>query len=138
MHREQVIPSHEVVGEVIEVGSAVGAAAGGGIRPGDRVGIAQLRHARGLSYCRRGSEPSANPATPAGTPTGIRRIHDGSLSRTICRAGYSDSELAPLLCAGIIGYRSLLPSFAVARLGLYGFGARCPHHRPGRVGDAEA
>ena len=46
------------------------------------------------------------------------------LSHTICRSGYSDTELAPLLCAGIIGYRSLLRADLPAggRLGIYGFG----------------
>lgn len=48
VHRERVIPGHEVVGEVIEVGSAVGAAAGGEFDRGDRVGIAWLRHTCGV------------------------------------------------------------------------------------------
>src|ERR1700680_4756318 len=101
VHREKVTPGHEVVGEVVEVG----ADAGDEFSVGDRVGIAWLRHTCGeCAYCRRGDENLC----PNSRYTGWD----------------SDSELAPLLCAGIIGYRSLqraaLPPGG--RLGLYGFG----------------
>ena len=124
VHREGVIPGHEVVGEVIEVG----AGAGGDFRVGDRVGLAWLRHTCGLCvYCRRGDENLCPQSRYTGWDA------DGGFAEfaTVPAAfahhlpgGYSDSELAPLLCAGIIGYRSLLRADLPpgGRLGLYGFG----------------
>jgi propanol-preferring alcohol dehydrogenase len=124
VHRDRVIPGHEVVGEVVEIGGAVGAE----FRVGDRVGIAWLRHTCGACrYCRRGDENLCPNSRYTGWDA------DGGYAEftTVPAAfahhlpkGYSDSELAPLLCAGIIGYRSLqraaLPPGG--RLGLYGFG----------------
>jgi alcohol dehydrogenase, propanol-preferring len=124
VHRERVTPGHEVVGEVVDVG----ADAGDQFRVGDRVGIAWLRHTCGAcTYCRRGDENLCPNSRYTGWDA------DGGYAEfaTVPAAyahhlpdGYSDSELAPLLCAGIIGYRSLqraaLPPGG--RLGLYGFG----------------
>jgi propanol-preferring alcohol dehydrogenase len=124
VHRERVTPGHEVVGEVVVVGTD----AGGEFRVGDRVGIAWLRHTCGAcTYCRRGDENLCPNSRYTGWDA------DGGYAEfaTVPAAyahhlpdGYSDSELAPLLCAGIIGYRSLqraaLPPGG--RLGLYGFG----------------
>src|SRR6201996_1157952 len=57
VHRDRVTPGHEVVGEVVEVGSEAGSDAGDGFGVGDRVGIAWLRHTCGVCrYCRRGDE----------------------------------------------------------------------------------
>jgi propanol-preferring alcohol dehydrogenase len=124
MHRECVTPGHEVVGEVIEVG----ADAGDEFAVGDRVGIAWLRHTCGAcTYCRHGDENLC----PSSRYTGWD--DDGGYAEfaTVPAAfahhlpgGYSDTELAPLLCAGIIGYRSLLRAELPSggRLGLYGFG----------------
>jgi propanol-preferring alcohol dehydrogenase len=125
VHREHVTPGHEVVGEVVEVGTA---AAGDGFDVGDRVGIAWLRHTCGVcKYCRRGNENLCPESRYTGWDT------DGGYAEftTVPAAfahhlprGYSDSELAPLLCAGIIGYRSLLRAELPpgGRLGIYGFG----------------
>ncbi len=124
VHRKDVTPGHEVVGEVIELGSE----AGDEFAVGDRVGIAWLRHTCGVcTYCRRGDENLCPESRYTGWDA------DGGYAEftTVPAAfahplpdGYSDSELAPLLCAGIIGYRSLqraeLPPGG--RLGLYGFG----------------
>jgi len=124
VHRDHVIPGHEVVGEVVEIGGDAGAE----FRVGDRVGIAWLRHTCGACrYCRRGDENLCPNSRYTGWDD------DGGYAEftTVPAAfahhlpkGYSDSELAPLLCAGIIGYRSLqraaLPPGG--RLGLYGFG----------------
>ena len=124
VHRERVTPGHEVVGEVVEVGSAVE----GGFAVGDRVGIAWLRHTCGAcAYCRRGAENLCPESRYTGWDA------DGGYAEftTVPAAfahhlpdGYSDSELAPLLCAGIIGYRSLMRAELPpgGRLGLYGFG----------------
>ncbi|WAJ42680.1 zinc-binding alcohol dehydrogenase family protein [Mycobacterium sp. Aquia_216] len=124
VHRTQVTPGHEVVGEVVEVG----ADAGDGFGVGDRVGIAWLRHTCGAcKYCRRGDEN----VCPESRYTGWDADGGYAEFATVPAAfahhlpdGYSDSELAPLLCAGIIGYRSLLRAELPpgGRLGLYGFG----------------
>ena len=123
VHRPDVVPGHEVVGEVVAVGSAVT-----GFSAGDRVGIAWLRHTCGqCRYCLRGQENLCPHSRYTGWDA------DGGYAEfaTVPAAfalplptGYSDTELAPLLCAGIIGYRALqraaLPPGG--RLGIYGFG----------------
>ena len=124
VHRRRVTPGHEVVGEVIGMGTD----AGGDFAVGDRVGIAWLRHTCGVcKYCRRGDENLCPESRYTGWDA------DGGYAEftTVPAAfahrlplGYSDSELAPLLCAGIIGYRSLMRAELPpgGRLGLYGFG----------------
>jgi alcohol dehydrogenase, propanol-preferring len=124
VHRPAVVPGHEVVGHVAEVGDGVT-----GFAAGDRVGVAWLRSADGsCRYCRTGAENLC----PRSRYTGWDA--DGGYAEfTTVRAdfayrlpgGYSTAELAPLLCAGIIGYRALRRSRLPAggRLGIYGFGA---------------
>ena len=130
VHRADVVPGHEVVGEVIELGEALGESPGQGcgFGVGDRVGVAWLRHTCGrCHYCTTGRENLC----PGSRYTGWDADGGYTEFTTVPAAfahklpdGYSDAELAPLLCAGIIGYRSLqraaLP--AGGRLGLYGFG----------------
>lgn len=125
VHRPGVTPGHEVVGEVVALG---GNADDQGFAVGDRAGAAWLRSTDGTcKYCRRGAENLC----PGSRYTGWD--FDGGYAEylTVPAAfahrlpdGYSDAELAPLLCAGIIGYRALkraeLPEGG--RLGLYGFG----------------
>ncbi|MGE2815347.1 zinc-binding alcohol dehydrogenase family protein [Mycobacterium heidelbergense] len=129
VHRERVTPGHEVVGEVIEVGSEVGAgAAGDGFEVGDRVGIAWLRHTCGVcKYCRRGTENLCPESRYTGWDADGGYAEFATVPAAFAHhlpRGYSDSELAPLLCAGIIGYRSLLRAELPpgGRLGIYGFG----------------
>ncbi|MEV6772356.1 zinc-binding alcohol dehydrogenase family protein [Nocardia sp. NPDC051030] len=124
VHREGVVPGHEVVGEVVVLGE--GAAGEFGV--GDRVGIAWLRHTCGVCrFCVWGDENLCPESRYTGWDA------DGGYAEfaTVPAAyalplpdGYEDAELAPLLCAGIIGYRALkradLPSGG--RLGIYGFG----------------
>lgn len=124
VHRPQVVPGHEVVGEVVEVGEGAGAE----FSVGDRVGIAWLRHTCGrCRYCVRGDENLCPESRYTGWDA------DGGYAEfaTVPAAyalplpdGYSDTELAPLLCAGIIGYRALLRADLPpgGRLGIYGFG----------------
>jgi alcohol dehydrogenase, propanol-preferring len=124
VHRPGVTPGHEVVGEVVATGPGDLA----GFAAGMRAGAAWLRWTDGTCrYCLRGTENLC----PASAYTGWDA--DGGYAEylTVPAAyahplpgGYSDAELAPLLCAGIIGYRALkraaLPPGG--RLGLYGFG----------------
>jgi propanol-preferring alcohol dehydrogenase len=125
VHRAGVVPGHEVVGQVIGSGEA----GSGPFGIGQRVGIAWLRHTCGqCRYCTRGSENLC----PYSQYTGWD-ADGGYADYTTVPAGYayplpdrySDTELAPLLCAGIIGWRALaranLPPRG--RLALYGFGA---------------
>jgi propanol-preferring alcohol dehydrogenase len=124
VHRVGVTPGHEVVGEVVEVG--VGA--GDEFKPGDRVGIAWLRHTCGVcKYCRRGTENLCPESRYTGWDADGGYAEFATVPAAFAHhlpSGYSDSELAPLLCAGIIGYRSLLRAELPpgGRLGLYGFG----------------
>ena len=124
VHRAGVVPGHEVVGEVAALGPHVT-----GFAVGDRVGAAWLRSTCGeCSYCRRDAENLCPNSRYTGWDA------DGGYARFTTvpaayahrlPAGYSVTELAPLLCAGIIGYRALrradLPRGG--RLGVYGFGA---------------
>lgn len=124
VHRDGVTPGHEVVGEVVDVGSE----AGDEFRAGDRVGIAWLRHTCGVcKYCRRGAENLCPESRYTGWDADGGYAEFATVPAAFAHplpAGYSDSELAPLLCAGIIGYRSLLRAELPrgGRLGLYGFG----------------
>jgi len=107
VHRPGVTPGHEVVGEVVATGPGNAA----GFATGDRAGAAWLRSTDGTChYCARGAENLC----PSSVYTGWDA--DGGYAEylTVPAAyahplppGYSDVELAPLLCAGIIGYRAL-------------------------------
>lgn len=124
VHRAAVIPGHEVVGEVVEVG----AEAGDGFAVGDRVGIAWLRHTCGsCRYCRRGDENLCPESRYTGWDDDGGYAEFATVPAAFAHhlpSGYSDTEVAPLLCAGIIGYRSLLRAELPpgGRLGIYGFG----------------
>ncbi len=124
VHRPNVIPGHEVVGEV----AAVGPDAGDEFTVGDRVGIAWLRHTCGqCKFCLRGQENLCAQSRYTGWDADGGYAEFATVPAAFAHhlpSGYSDSELAPLLCAGIIGYRSLLRADLPAggRLGIYGFG----------------
>jgi len=122
-HRRGVTPGHEVVGEVADLGEQTQ-----GFTIGDRAGAAWLRWTDGTCrYCRK----QAENLCPHSLYTGWDADGGYAEFMTVPAAyahrlpdGYDDAELAPLLCAGIIGYRALqraeLP--AHGRLGIYGFG----------------
>ncbi|MBV8965770.1 MAG: zinc-binding alcohol dehydrogenase family protein [Mycobacteriaceae bacterium] len=126
VHRPGVTPGHEVVGEVVEIGPAVETQPQ--FTVGDRVGIAWLRHTCGVCrYCVRGSENLCPESRYTGWDADGGYAEFATVPAAFAHrlpAHYSDAELAPLLCAGIIGYRSLLRANVApgARLGLYGFG----------------
>ena len=123
-HRDRVIPGHQVVGEVASVGSAVRRLA-----PGDLVGAAWLRSSCGIcEWCRSGRENLCPDSTYTGWD------FDGGYAEylTIPAAfayplpeGTDPVRTAPLLCAGIIGYRALQRAMLPpgGNLGLYGFGS---------------
>ncbi len=119
------IPGHEVVGEVVAGGSS----SGGRFRPGDRVGVAWLFRACGqCPYCLRGDENLCS--TPLFTgyhrPGGYAEYLVAEEAFCYPLSAAEDPLLqAPLLCAGIIGYRAFAQSGLVAgqKLGLYGFGS---------------
>ncbi len=117
-----LIPGHEIVGEVVEAGAGVSDP-----KPGDRVGIPWLGHTCGTcAYCRQGDENLCD--TPGFVGYGL----DGGYAE-YARAdaayclplspGLDAVEAAPLMCAGLIGYRSYRMAGDAERLGLYGFGA---------------
>jgi propanol-preferring alcohol dehydrogenase len=125
-HRPDTVPGHEIVGRVLAAGPG---AEGEGTRVGDRVGGAWLRHTCGTCrYCRRGDENLCPHSRYTGWDA------DGGFADiTLLPAAYAyplpedadPADLAPLLCAGIIGYRALARSALPpgGRLGIYGFGA---------------
>ena len=124
VHRQNVIPGHEVVAEVV----ALGADTGGEFGVGDRVGIAWLRHTCGeCNFCTTGRENLCPRSRYTGWDADGGYAEFATVPALFAHplpAGYSDNELAPLLCAGIIGYRSLLRADLPSggRLGIYGFG----------------
>ncbi|KLU11427.1 zinc-dependent alcohol dehydrogenase family protein [Kocuria sp. SM24M-10] len=124
LHRAGTIPGHEVVGEVVGRGPGCSR-----FRTGERVGVAWLRSTCGrCRFCRRGQENLCTDPRFTGWD------HDGGYAElTLVPEAFAyrlpeqfdDEHAAPLLCAGIIGYRALrraqLPPGG--RLGIYGFGA---------------
>jgi alcohol dehydrogenase, propanol-preferring len=117
-----LVPGHEIVGIVTEVGTNVDR-----FRAGDRVGVPWLGFTCGVcAYCRSGRENLCDRARFTGY-----QIDGGYAEYTLADqrfcfsvpADYSDVKAAPLLCAGLIGYRSLVMAGDARRLGLYGFGA---------------
>ena len=124
VHRAGVVPGHEVVGAVVAVGGAAT-----GHRVGDRVGIAWLRRTCGrCPYCRRGAENLCPDSAYTGWDADGGYADFATVPADFAYPlpdGYTDAELAPLLCAGIIGYRALRRSGLEmgGRLGIYGFGA---------------
>jgi len=117
-----IIPGHEIVGRIDAVGAGVE-----GLKVGERVGIPWLGHTCGVCpYCMGGQENLCDrPLFTGYTRDGgfaTATIADARFAFPLGEAG-DDVELAPLLCAGLIGWRSLVIAGAGKKLGLYGFGA---------------
>lgn len=117
-----LIPGHEIVGRVIAVGADVQT-----LRIGDRVGVPWLGSTCGIcSYCRNDQENLCDDARFTGY-----QIDGGYAEQTVADErfcfripdAFSDAAAAPLLCAGLIGYRSLRMTAGAIRLGIFGFGA---------------
>ncbi len=124
--KSSLIPGHQVVGTVQAVGPGVSE-----FRGGERVGVAWLHQTCGACRsCRSARENLCELAEFTGW------TRDGGFAELVVApaafvyrlpAGFDDVQAAPLLCAGIIGYRCLrqcsVPDWRGARLGIYGFGA---------------
>ena len=117
-----IVPGHEIVGEVLRTGKGVR-----GLRPGMRVGVPWLARACGrCDYCQSGKENLCdNPEFTGATRDGGYATHTIADARFCFRLPDSvdDEKGAPLLCAGLIGWRAYRMTGDAQRLGLYGFGA---------------
>ncbi len=117
-----IIPGHEIVGTVAAKGERVDRYA-----VGDRVGVPWLGYTCGsCRYCRSGRENLCDQARFTGYQLDGGYAEYTVADQRYCFSlpdGYSDAAAAPLLCAGLIGYRSLVLAGDAERLGLYGFGA---------------
>jgi propanol-preferring alcohol dehydrogenase len=117
-----LVPGHEIVGRIVETGEGVSS-----LKTGDRVGIPWMGWTCGeCDHCRNGRENLCDRAKFTGYTL------DGGYAQYTCADArfcfpipdeYTDVEAAPLLCAGLIGYRSLVMAGDARRLGIYGFGA---------------
>ena len=117
-----LVPGHQIVGRVVALGDGVDRHA-----VGDRVGVPWLGATDGTCrYCRSGRENLCDHAFFTGY-----QLDGGYAEYAVAREdfcfpipeGYPDLQAAPLLCAGLIGWRSLRMAGDAERLGLYGFGA---------------
>ena len=114
-----LVLGHQIVGTVIEGGEAFAA--------GRRVGVPWLGWADGVCrYCRSGQENLCDRARFTGYHLDGGYAEEAVADERFCfeiPEEYADAEAAPLLCAGLIGYRSLVLAGDGLRIGLYGFGA---------------
>lgn len=117
-----LIPGHQIVGEVVSLGASVE-----GFTVGQRVGVPWLGGSCGCcDYCRHGQENLCDRAEYTGY-----QLNGGMAEFAVAKAdycfalpdNYDDIQVAPLLCAGLIGYRAYRMAGDGGRLGLYGFGA---------------
>jgi alcohol dehydrogenase, propanol-preferring len=117
-----LVPGHQIVGVVREVGEGVE-----GFAPGDRVGVPWLGWTDGeCRYCRSGRENLCDNARFTGYDLDGGYAEVAAADARYCFRipdGYPDLQAAPLLCAGLIGYRALRLVGEAERIGLYGFGA---------------
>ena len=117
-----LVPGHEIVGVVAEKGEAVD-----GFQIGERVGVPWLGWTCGTcEYCRTGRENLCPNARFTGYTLDGGYAEFALADQRFCfplPSTYNDIEAAPLLCAGLIGYRSLSKVGEARRLGIYGFGA---------------
>jgi propanol-preferring alcohol dehydrogenase len=117
-----LVPGHEIVGTVEQFDEGAER-----FKIGDRVGVPWLGWTCGeCSYCRSGRENLCDSAKFTGYTLDGGYAEYTVADQRYCfpiPESYSDAEAAPLLCAGLIGYRSLVKAGAGKRLGIYGFGA---------------
>jgi propanol-preferring alcohol dehydrogenase len=117
-----LIPGHEIVGAVIELGAGVRR-----FKIGERVGVPWLGWTCGeCRFCKTRRENLCDAAKFTGYTLDGGYAEYAVADQRYCFsiAGfYRDTEAAPLLCAGLIGYRSLVKAGSAKRIGIYGFGA---------------
>jgi propanol-preferring alcohol dehydrogenase len=117
-----LVPGHQIVGKVVAAGPDASR-----FQPGDRVGVPWLGWTCGeCRQCRAGRENLCERASFTGYDIDGGLAEYAVADERFCFAlpeGYHDLQAAPLLCAGLIGYRSLRLAGEGERLGLYGFGA---------------
>lgn len=117
-----LVPGHEIVGVIVERGKAVRR-----FKIGERVGIPWLGWTcGGCEFCRGGRENLCDRARFTGYTLDGGYAEFTVADERFCfpiPPAYADAEAAPLLCAGLIGYRSLVKTGNAKRLGIYGFGA---------------
>lgn len=117
-----IVPGHEIVGQVVACGDGVDR-----IAEGTRVGVPWLGWTCGVCrFCRSGRENLCDKARFTGYQLDGGYADYAIVDHRFCLpivGGYSDADAAPLLCAGLIGYRSLRMAGDAKRLGIYGFGA---------------
>jgi len=120
--RLPIVPGHEIVGTVEETGQGVT-----GFRVGQRVGIPWLGGTCGhCEFCRQGRENLCDTPSFTGYQVDGGYAEYAKATAGYCFAlpeTYTDVEAAPLLCAGLIGYRSYRKTLGARHLGIYGFGA---------------
>ena len=120
--KPSLVPGHEIVGVVAEKGAKVDR-----FSIGDRVGVPWLGWTCGAcAFCRTGRENLCDRARFTGYQIDGGFAQLAVADQRFCFAlppGYTDLQAAPLLCAGLIGYRALQAADDARRLGLYGFGA---------------
>ena len=120
--RLPLVPGHQIVGEVVACGAGVT-----GFAAGERIGVPWLGGSCGdCEFCRAGEENLCDRALYTGY-----QVDGGFAQYCVADArycfpippGFDSVQAAPLLCAGLIGYRSYRPARAARRIGFYGFGA---------------
>jgi alcohol dehydrogenase, propanol-preferring len=117
-----LIPGHEIVGTVVKLNEGVTR-----FKIGDRIGVPWLGWTCGeCPYCKNGQENLCDDAKFTGYTLDGGYAEYAVADQRFCFPipdSYGDAEAAPLLCAGLIGYRSLVKAGNGKRLGIYGFGA---------------
>jgi propanol-preferring alcohol dehydrogenase len=120
--RVPVVPGHEIVGRIEQLGQGTDAFA-----VGDRVGVPWLGHSCGeCGFCRSGRENLCRQAQYTGYQRDGGYADYAVADAAFCFRlpdSYDDEHAAPLLCAGMIGYRAFRMAGSGQRIGLYGFGA---------------
>src|SRR5215471_5645263 len=117
-----LIPGHEIIGIIAERGTRVER-----FQLGQRVGVPWLGWSCGVcAFCRAGQENLCEQARFTGYTLDGGYAEFVAADQRFCFGiphDYSDAEAAPLLCAGLIGYRSLRKTGEARKVGIYGFGA---------------